>query len=74
MRDTSMVFEPRSLEAAGITVPEELADQLLAGADFEYPLDRLPYQTTLTGVETEEGQIVLSGRVPSIPLGVYPGG
>lgn len=74
LRDTSMVFEPRSLEAAGITVPEELADQLLAGADFEYPLDRLPYQTTLTGVETEEGQIVLSGRVPSIPLGVYPGG
>ena len=74
LRGSSMVFEPRSMEAAGIRVPEELADQLLAGADFEYAVDRLPYQATLTGVEAEEGQIVLSGRVPSIPLGVYPGG
>jgi hypothetical protein len=47
---------------------------LLAGANFEYPLDRLPYQTTINSVETEEGRIVLDGRVPSIPLGVYPGG
>jgi hypothetical protein len=34
----------------------------------------LPYQTTISGVETEEGQIILSGRVPSIPLGAYPSG
>jgi hypothetical protein len=69
-----LVFEPGSLEAAGVPVPDELADQLLAGANFEYPLDRLPYQTTINSVETEEGKIVLDGRVPSIPLGVYPGG
>ena len=69
-----LVFEPGSLEAAGVPVPDELADQLLAGANFEYPLDRLPYQTTINGVETEEGRIVLDGRVPSIPLGAYPGG
>ena len=69
-----LVFEPASLEAAGVPVPNELADRLLAGADFEYPLDRLPYQTTINRVETEEGSIVLDGRVPSIPLGVYPGG
>jgi hypothetical protein len=69
-----LVFEPDSLEAAGVPVPDELADQLLAGADFEYPLDRLPYQTTINSVETEEGRIVLDGRVPNIPLGVYPGG
>jgi hypothetical protein len=69
-----LVFEPASLEAAGVPVPNELADRLLAGADFEYPLDRLPYQTTINRVETEGGSIVLDGRVPSIPLGVYPGG
>ena len=69
-----LVFEPGSLEAAGVPVPDELADQLLAGANFEYSLDRLPYQTTINGVETEEGRIVLDGRVPSIPLGAYPGG
>jgi hypothetical protein len=69
-----LVFEPDSLEAAGVPVPDELADRLLAGANFEYSLDRLPYQTTIDGVETQEGRIVLDGRVPSIPLGVYPGG
>jgi LmeA-like phospholipid-binding len=69
-----LVFEPGSLEAAGVPVPDELADRLLAGANFEYSLDRLPYQTTINSVETEEGKIVLDGRVPSIPLGVYPGG
>jgi hypothetical protein len=69
-----LVFEPGSLEAAGVPVPDELADQLLAGANFEYPLDRLPCQTTINGVESEEGRIVLDGWVPSIPLGVYPGG
>jgi hypothetical protein len=74
VEDGDLVFEPGSLEAAGVPVPDELADRLLAGADFEYPLDRLPYQTTINRVETEEGRIVLDGRVPSIPLGVYPGG
>ena len=69
-----LVFEPGSLEAAGVPVPDELADQLLAGANFEYPLDRLPYQTTINSVQTEEGKIVLDGRLPSIPLGAYPGG
>jgi hypothetical protein len=47
---------------------------LLAGADFKYSLDRLPYETKITSVQTEGGELVLSGRVPSIPLGVYPGG
>lgn len=74
LSDGSLVFEPQSLEAAGIPVPQELADKLLAGADFEYSLDRLPYGTRITGVQTEGGELVLSGRVPSIPLGVYPGG
>src|SRR5918995_1157995 len=72
--DGGLVFEPGSLEAAGVPVPDELANRLLAGANFEYPLDRLPYQTTINSVETQEGRIVLDGRVPSIPLGVYPGG
>jgi hypothetical protein len=74
LRDGELIFEPRGLTAAGIRVPDELADRLLAGTSFEYPLDRLPYQTTITGVEAEEGRIILSGRVPSVPLGAYPGG
>jgi hypothetical protein len=74
LRDGELIFEPQGLTAAGVQVPDELADRLLAGTSFEYPLDRLPYQTTITGVEAEEGRIILSGSVPSIPLGAYPGG
>jgi hypothetical protein len=74
LRDGELIFEPQGLTAAGVQVPDELADRLLAGTSFEYPLDRLPYQTTITGVEAEEGRIILSGRVPSIPLGAYPVG
>jgi hypothetical protein len=74
LRDGELIFEPQGLTAAGVKVPDELADRLLAGTSFEYPLDRLPYQTTITSVETEEGRIILSGRVPSVPLGAYPGG
>ena len=74
LRDGELIFEPRGLTAAGIKVPDELADRLLSGTSFEYSLDRLPYQTTITSVEAQEGRIILSGRVPSIPLGAYPGG
>ena len=74
LRDGELIFEPQGLTAAGVKVPDELADRLLAGTSFEYSLDRLPYQTTITSVEAREGRIILSGRVPSVPLGAYPGG
>src|ERR687890_92312 len=74
LRGGELIFQPQGLTAAGVQVPDELADRLLAGTSFEYPLDRLPYQTTITSVEAREGQIILSGRVPSVPLGAYPGG
>jgi LmeA-like phospholipid-binding len=74
VRDGDLIFEPQGLTAAGVQVPDELANRLLAGTSFEYPLDRLPYQTTITSVEAEKGRIILSGRVPSVPLGAYPGG
>ena len=70
----SFVFEPRNLEAAGVPVPRELADAVLAGTRFDYPIKGLPYGSTISGVETVEGELVLTGRVPRIPLGVYPGG
>jgi len=74
LREGELIFEPRGLTAAGIPVPDDLTDKLLAETSFEYPLDRLPYQTRMTGVDTEGGRMVLSGRVPSMPLRVYPGG
>jgi hypothetical protein len=74
LRDGELIFEPQGLTAAGTQVPDDLVDRLLAGTYFEYPLDRLPYQTRITGLEVEGGRIILSGRVPSIPLAAYPGG
>ena len=74
LRDEELVFEPHGLTAAGVPVPDKLADRLLSGTHFEYPLDRLPYQTSITGVDAEDGRIVLNGKVPSIPLGASPGG
>ena len=74
LRDGNLIFEPQNLTAAGVQVPDDLEDRLLTGTSFQYPLDRLPYQAGISGVETEGGQIVLSGSVPSIPLAAYPGG
>jgi LmeA-like phospholipid-binding len=74
VREGELIFEPQSLAAAGVRVPDELAEKLLTGTSFEYPLDRLPYRTRITSVQTESGRLVLSGRVPSIPLGVFTGG
>lgn len=70
----SFVFEPQDLEAAGMAVPQGLANAMLEGSRFDYPLKGLPYDSRINGVDTAEGRLVLTGRVPRIPLGVYPGG
>ena len=70
----SFVFEPRDLKVAGMAVPEGLADAVLEGLRFEHPIKGLPYGSRITGVDTAEGTLVLTGRVPRIPLGVYPVG
>ncbi len=64
-----LVFEPRSVEAAGVAVPAYLADSLLAGTGFRYPVEDLPYGGTVTGARTVEGAVVLTGKMPGIELG-----
>jgi hypothetical protein len=70
----SFVFEPQGLEAAGMAVPQGLADAMLEGSRFDYPIRGLPYDSTITCVDTVEGKLVLTGRVHRLPLGIYPGG
>lgn len=65
----ALVFEPEDITAAGLAVPDELAEGLLEGARFEYVPEKLPYGATLTGAEAREGTLVLTGEVDSIPLG-----
>ncbi len=65
----ALVFQPRTVRAAGTTVPPDLADSLLAGTAFRYPVEGLPYGGRLTGAETLDGAVALTGRVSGVDLG-----
>jgi hypothetical protein len=62
----ALVFEPRRASALGAPVPKQLREQLLAGADFAYPLAGLPYGAEITGAEVAEDRLVLSGEMGRI--------
>jgi hypothetical protein len=57
------------VRAFGTPLPEDLADSLLAGTDFTYPIEGLPYDTRITDVEVQKGRLLLSGDVEGITLG-----
>ena len=65
----ALVFEPGTVRAAGMTVPPDLADSLLAGTAIRYPVEGLPYGARITGAETIEGAVALTGRVTGVALG-----
>jgi hypothetical protein len=69
VEDDALVFQPETVRAAGMTVPGYLADSLLAGSAFRYPVEGLPYGGRLTGAETVDGAVVLKGRVSGVELG-----
>jgi hypothetical protein len=69
VRDGALVFEPRTVRAFRTPLPEDLADSLLAGTDFTYPIEGLPYDTRITDVEVQKGRLLLSGDVEGITLG-----
>ncbi|HSL00528.1 MAG TPA: DUF2993 domain-containing protein [Rubrobacteraceae bacterium] len=68
-RGGALRFEPRGLSAAGVPVPDELADRLLAEAGFEYIPQGLAYGAEITGAEVREGRLILNGELERIPLG-----
>ena len=69
LRGEELVFEPQRVEALGSALPERLAQLALAGTDFAYPLEGLPYGARISDVEVQEGSLILSGEVERIPLG-----
>lgn len=69
-----LFFEPRTVEAAGTEVPGWLAEGLLAGTGFGYPVGELPYGGTITGAHTTDGAVVITGRVSEVDLGALPAG
>lgn len=69
VNDGALVFEPRTVRAFDAALPETLADALLAGTDFVYPVEGLPYDTRITAVAVQKDRLVLSGEVEGIPVG-----
>jgi hypothetical protein len=67
LRSGKLVFKPQGVSALGTPVPEGLGHQLLAKADFSYPLHGLPRGVRFTGVEVAEEHLVLSGQMKRIP-------
>ena len=68
LRGGALVFEPRRVSALGTPVPGRLREQLLAGANFTYPLRGLPPGARITGVQVVEGRLTLSGKLEHIPV------
>ena len=64
----ALVFQPETVQAAGMTLPADMADSLLAGTAFRYPVEDLPYGGRLTDAETVDGAVVLAGRVSGVDL------
>ena len=69
LRGGELVFEPRRVEAFGMPVPQDLANQFLSEVDFSYPLGELPYGAEVSEVRMERGRLVLLGRAERIPVG-----
>lgn len=70
----SLNFTPQTVEAAGVTIPGWIADGILSGAAFSYPVSGLPYGSDITGARTTDSTVVITGRVPSVDLGALPTG
>src|SRR5215216_4359609 len=66
LRDRELVFLPQQLSALGAEVPGALAEQLLAQADFSYPIGGLPYGAEVTDVKAREGRLAVSGTLERI--------
>ncbi len=66
-RNDALIFEPSNVEAAGVAVPGEVAQGLLQGTGFVYPIAGLPPGVRITGAEVETGRLVLVGEVAGLP-------
>lgn len=63
VQDNFLVFLPSRVEAFGSTVPDSVADELLGGTSFVYPLGEQFGGSTVTGAELREDRVVLTGEL-----------
>jgi hypothetical protein len=68
LQNNSLVFEPRGVEAFGVKVPDRLTRRLLQGTSFVYPIEPLPAGDTLTGIQIQKDQLILTGEIDNLAL------
>lgn len=69
VRGGALAFLPVRVEAFGMTLPEDLAAQLLGDTSFVYPLGEQFGGSAITGAELQEDRIVLTGELGELPVG-----
>ena len=68
VEDGGVIFDPRSVAAFGVRVPQRITDRLLANANFAYPVKDLPFDGEITSVEIQDGHLFVSGRIDQFYL------
>lgn len=68
VEDARIVFDPEEAAAFGTPLPKDVTDRILSGTDFGYPVEDLPFNGEVTGIETGEGTLVLEGSVHDLPI------
>lgn len=63
-----IVYAPDEAAAFGTPLPEDVTDRILSGTNFGYPVEDLPFDGEVTGVETGEGTLALEGSVRDLPV------
>ncbi|CAN5135629.1 hypothetical protein BH24ACT16_BH24ACT16_02600 [soil metagenome] len=63
-----IVFAPEEAAAFGTRLPASVTDRILSGTDFGYPVEDLPFNGEVTGIEIGEGTLALEGSVRDLPI------
>ena len=68
VEDNRIVFSPEEVAAFGTPLPADVTDRILSGTDFGYPVEDLPFNGEITGIDTGDGTLVLEGSVRDLPV------
>lgn len=63
-----IVYAPEEAAAFGTPLPADVTDRILSGTNFGYPVEDLPFNGEVTGIETGEGTLALEGSVRDLPV------
>ncbi|MDQ3864934.1 MAG: hypothetical protein M3317_15815, partial [Actinomycetota bacterium] len=70
LQSGTVIFEPQQVVNGPPGIP---ASQILALTRFAYPVSGLPLGAEISGLQVGKDLVVISGRIPNIPL-AQPGG